>query len=73
MCIYTVKKQEFKKKSSMGVCDTTERLKIRCLRRREYPKIKSKVFSIFKIFLKIIFTWLKESYQRKKTLSSTCI
>ena len=25
------------------------------------------------MFLKIIFTWLKESYQREKTLYSTCM
>ena len=41
MCIYTVKKQKLKKKlknSSRGVRDSTERPKIRRLRRKGYRK-----------------------------------
>ena len=41
MCIYTVKNQKFKKNlksSSRGVRESTERLKISRLRRKEYRK-----------------------------------
>ena len=37
MCISTLKKQKLKK-SSRGVCDSTERPKIRRLRRKGYRK-----------------------------------
>ena len=41
MCKYTYKKE--KKNSSRGVCDSTERLKIRRLRRKRYRKKLTKM------------------------------
>ena len=38
MCTYTLKKQNLKKKSSRGVRDSTDRSKIRRLRRKGYRK-----------------------------------
>ena len=43
MCIYTLKKQKLKKKSSTGVRDSTERPKIMCLRRKGYCKTNKDV------------------------------